>query len=214
VTLHLLDAPGVLYAHSVEDPWLSATTPTQDVFGEGDESFTKGDIGSHLYYPDVPANVLGCTTERSYCNPSLPSSIGCIDSRGRLPNSDRDDDTHDVSSLWPDLRDSSFFRPLLGTLSMGTNLDSLHVIPTEPTLLARRTLYASLQMAPLPSDQWQIEQEQSFKAGLAQIQSTVVDFAKGFWIGVSPFCKPGDTCYRGCHSQVRYEPSHNQRTIR
>ncbi|KAF3051693.1 hypothetical protein E8E11_011175 [Didymella keratinophila] len=163
VTLHLLDASKVVYAQSTQDPWFSATTPIQDDDGLGE---VLGGVASQLYSSDAPANVLGCVTERFYCNPSLPSSVGCIDSFGYIRGSNRTYKTNEedaVPSIWPDAKEQSVMRSLLSTLSMGVTLDSLHVIPTSPTLLARRTLFGNLQMEQLPLDQWKIEQEHLFK---------------------------------------------------
>lgn len=207
MSLHLLDASQVVYAQSTEDPWFSATTQIQDDEGLGE---ALGGVASQLYFADAPANVLGCVTERFYCNPSLPSSVGCIDSFGYIRGLNRSyemDGADTIPLIWPDTKDQSVMRPFLTTLSMGVTLDSMHVIPTSPTLLARRTLFGFIQMEQLPMDQWQIEQEHLFKVSLAQIQLMVIDFARGFWIGTGGFCELGNTCYKGCRSQVRFRLS-------
>lgn len=72
-----------------------------------------------------------------------------------------------------------------------------------PSLLARNTILGNLQMALLPDDQWQLEQEYVFQANFAAVQTRLVDFARGFWLGSSELCHDGIECDRICSSQVR-----------
>ena len=196
----------ILYAQPTEDPWFSATTRVTDDNGAPVKTSLLGDMISEVYFSDFTGNVLGCATERLYCNPSLPSSASCIDSDGRLSNSTRSRKSDGISSLWPDPKEQSTFRSLLTTSSTAMELESKHLIPTLPTLLARNTLMKNTQIVLLPVDQWQIEQEYLFNSNLAQIQTTVVDHARGYWLGVGPFCRPGYACHRGCRSQVCSRP--------
>ena len=57
-------------------------------------------------------------------------------------------------------------------------------------------------MSYLSEDQWQYEHEYMFKANLFAVQSTMVNYARGFWIGADTICGEETECKRTCYSQV------------
>jgi hypothetical protein len=197
VSVLMLDASEIVYGYPTEDPWFSATT-----LASGSPS--SSELNSSEYYlSDVPGGILGCVTKRTYCNPDLSSSSGCIDgfTGQHLGGNEKDG----VSVVWPNSDDQSAIRSLLSVLDQqGAGFsDLLYGLPTAPTLLARNTLYASLQLAPLPVDQWKMEREHIFRANLAAMQAMLLDFARGYWGGDGSFCGRNDGCRRICRSQVR-----------
>jgi hypothetical protein len=112
---------------------------------------------------------------------------------------------------FPDAQDRMALRPLsirLMQYSAG-GIHSLYISKSVPSLLAQKTLanasplqpYQAVQTKPLPSDQWQKEIEYVSQATLAAIQHSLVDYARGSWLGGEGFCE-NEPCRRTCHSQV------------
>jgi hypothetical protein len=195
-TLLFLVPKNIAYLGRTEDPWFSATTITDHVYGVP------------LYGSDQPASVLGCVTERMVCNPDLPASIGCVNTFSRNMS------YAGIERAWPNAQDRIWLRPLavvahsFGSAGTVSSFDAKGV----PNLLARQTLVPSkfkllpnvsraLQAANLPSDQWQREIEYVSQANLAAMQHFVVDYARGAWLDSMGLCDQ-DTCRRLCYSQV------------
>jgi hypothetical protein len=190
VVLYFLVPSGVGYMNSTNDPWFSATT--------------KQELGSFSWYiPDEPATVLGCAASRKICNPKLPVAEGCLDlwSSGEK----------DFERVFPDAQDRMALRPLsirLMQYSAG-GIHALYMSKSVPNLLARETLenmsplypIQAVQTKPLPSDQWQKEIEYATQATLAAMQHSIVDYARGSWLGGMGLCD-NEPCRRTCHSQV------------
>lgn len=179
------------YLNQTVDPWFSATTP--------DNTYVET-----LYTPDQPASVIGCVTERTWCNPDLPASIGCLKAFSSTIE-------QDIRKAWPEEDDRRWLRPLATIIeSLGSGrIDAFYQARSVPNLLARQTLLpwipfvdtpAALQTKVLPSDQWQKEIEYVSQANLAAMQHFVVDYARGVWAG-SELCNR-DLCQRLCYSQV------------
>ncbi|KAJ4320783.1 hypothetical protein N0V94_003195 [Neodidymelliopsis sp. IMI 364377] len=178
-----------MYLNRTEDPWFAATTPAT---GE-----LKG-----WYLPNEPATVLGCTSERIYCNPNQQNASGCLN----LWESGEDD----FQKAWPDPEDRLALRPLSVILQQfgAAGLKSYFDAKSVSSLLARQTLYpldfwntnyTTVQTKALPSDQWQKELEYVGQATLSAIQHFIVDYARGVWLG-GPLCEE-EPCRRTCYSQ-------------
>ena len=187
VVLYFLVPSGVAYVNSTNDPWFSATTGT----------------GLGRYRPDEPATVLGCASSLKFCNPKLPAAEGCIElwSTGEK----------EFVRMFPDAQDRLALRPLFIRLTQysASGIHSLYMSKGVPNLLARETLevlsprrpYQAVQTKPFPSDQWQKEIEYVSQATLAAMQHSLVDYARGSWLGGVGFCG-NEPCRRTCHSQV------------
>lgn len=172
-----------------DDLWFSATT--------------KYNQASTLYIPDEPAAVLGCVSERTFCNSKRPASEGCLD----LYASGEEE----FQRVFPDPQDQISLRPLSVVLQQygAGGMQAFFMAKSVPTLLARQTLYpysprnkyTALQTKALPSNQWQKEIEYVGQATLAAMQHFLVDYARGSWFGGGALCdeKP---CRRTCYSQV------------
>jgi hypothetical protein len=193
--LYFLVPSGVGYLNSTNDPWFSATT---------EANLGTGNIGSLSgYIPDEPATVLGCAASRTICNPKLPAAEGCVElwSTGEK----------EFVRVFPDAQDRLALRPLLIRLTQysASGIHSLYMSQGVPNLLARETLYSlsprrpyqAVQTKPFPSDQWQKEIEYVTQATLAAMQHSLVDYARGSWLGGMGFCN-NEPCRRTCHSQV------------
>ncbi|OAG01385.1 uncharacterized protein CC84DRAFT_190654 [Paraphaeosphaeria sporulosa] len=190
VSLLFLDATEVVYAVRTEDPWFSATTRVS--------KSNSSASGSH-FVADEPVGVLGCVTERSYCNPALPVNVGCIDGFSIIGG----DPFDSLARAWPDTTDQSTIRAFIAALSnQGAGLlDIYYAIPNSPSLLSRNTIMGNMQTAAIPKHRWQEEREHLYKASLAAIQSMMVDHARGFALGKNLYCIDQKICHRLCQSQ-------------
>lgn len=188
VSLVFLDASEILYANKTSDPWFSASTPF--------------DNRKSYLVSDEPAGVLGCVTQRSYCNPNIPKDVGCIDGFAVV---DGRNSSELFKRAWTDVSDQSVMRAFVAALSNGGAgfLDAFYVLPNLPTLLSRSTILGNMQTAIIPKDRWQDEREHLYKTSLAAIQSTMVEHARGFTPGKNFYCNEEKECSRICHSQVR-----------
>jgi hypothetical protein len=195
VSLLFLDASEVVYANKTEDPWFSATSLFDN------SSLASSANGSHYFVADEPVGVLGCVTQRSYCNPNLPEIVGCIDGFAVISGQYSLDP---FKSAWPDANDQSAMRAFVAALSnQGAGLlDAYYAIPNSPTLLSRSTIFLNMQVATIPKDRWQDEREYLYKASLAAIQSMMVEHARGFTLSKNMYCEGEKECRRICHSQV------------
>ncbi|KAJ8112330.1 hypothetical protein OPT61_g5274 [Boeremia exigua] len=193
--LYFMVPSGVKYLNRTDDPWFSATTKVSET--------------STYYIPDEPATVVGCVTERKFCNPKLPAEEGCLDLY-----SSREDA---FVRIFPDPKDRLFLRPLSIVLQQygADGMFGLFQAKSVPSLLARETLYlnnpmdnyTAIQMKPLPSDQWQKEIEYVNQATLSTIQHSLLDYARGMWLGGMNLCD-GEPCRRTCHSQKARSSKH------
>jgi hypothetical protein len=197
VSLLFLDASEVAYFNKTEDPWFSATTSSFE-----NSSLASNTNGSKSFFvSDEPVSVLGCVTQRLYCNPNLPENVGCVD--GFAIASGRSS-LDSLKIAWPDANDQSAMRAFMAALNYGGAglLDIYYITPNSPTLLSRSTIINGLQIAVIPKDRWQDEREYLYKASLAAIQAMMVDHARGFTISKSGWCNSEKECRRICHSQV------------
>lgn len=190
VVLYFLVPSGVGYLNSTNDPWFSANT--------------KQGLGSSSWYiPDESATVLGCAASRKICNPKLPAAEGCLDLWSSTEK--------DFESVFPDAQDRMALRPLsirLQQYSAG-GMHALYMSKSVPNLLARETLenmhplypFQAIQTMPIPSDHWHKEIQYASQATLAAMQHSIVDYARGSWLGGMGSCDK-EPCRRTCHSQV------------
>ncbi|KAF2629796.1 hypothetical protein BU25DRAFT_274351 [Macroventuria anomochaeta] len=194
-SLYFLVPSGVAYMNRTDDPWFSATTTS--------------DRAGTWYIPDEPAAVLGCVSERTFCNPELPAPEGCLDLYVSGEASFR--------RVFPNPQDRMSLRPLsivLQTYGAG-GMQSFFTARSVPTLLARQTLfpynprynYTAIQTKVLPSNQWQKEMEYVGQATLAAMQHSIVDYARGSWLGGGTLCE-GEPCRRTCYSQKARSSKH------
>ncbi|KAJ8112333.1 hypothetical protein OPT61_g5273 [Boeremia exigua] len=188
-TMLFLHSSSVNYMNRTDDPWFSATN-LQD---------------NGMYGSDETVSVVGCTTEREYCNLLRLPSEGCVQ-----VYQDYGKQEADFNASWPDPEDRKYLRPIAMTLHQfgAESIGAFFGARNVPNLLARQTLrlppvtyqptYAN-QTKPLPSYQWQEEILYLSQANFAAIQHSLVDYARGSWLG-------GDLCDRGhcerlCYSQ-------------
>lgn len=194
VSLLFLDASEVIYVNKTEDPWFSATTLFDN------SSSDSSTDGTGPFVADEPVGVMGCVTQRLYCNPNLPEDVGCIDG---FAIDDHQSSLDLFQSVWPDANDQSVMHGFVNTLNNQGLLDDHYFMPSSPTLLSRSTLAFNLQLAAIPKDRWQDEREHLYKASLAAIQSAMVDHARGLDFSTSTYCEGERECRRMCRSQVR-----------
>ncbi len=197
--LYFMVPSGVAYLNRTDDPWFSATK-------EYSMRISPHEIVG--YVPDEPATVVGCVQERRFCNPKLPASEGCLDLYSAGQN--------DFNRIFPDPNDRMSLRPLSIVLQQygAGGMHGLFAAKSVPTLLARETLllvdqtkkYTAFQTKPLPSNQWQKEFEYVNQATLSAMQHSIVDYARGVWLGGMDLCKD-EPCRRTCYSQVRQPTS-------
>jgi hypothetical protein len=189
-TLYFLVPSRVAYMNRTDDPWFSATTTSQRAGG--------------YYIPDEPAAVLGCISERTFCNSELPASEGCLNLFVSGESEFR--------RIFPDPKHRRFLRPLSVVLQQygAGGMYTFFTAKSVPNLLARQTLqpysprniYTALQTKVLPSNQWQKEMEYIGQATLAAMQHFLVEFARGIWLGSQNYLCDEEPCRRTCHSQV------------
>lgn len=182
---------GIVYLNHTDDPWFSATTAAN--FGES----------LSYYTPDEPATVVGCASERKFCNPRLPASEGCLDLYASGEK--------EFARIFPDAGEREILRPLSQRLLQygASGMYAFHMGKSVPSLLARQTLdllsptypYQAVQTKPLPSNHWQKEMEFTNQATLAAMQHSLVDYARGSWLGDTGMCGK-EPCRRLCYSQV------------
>ena len=188
VSLIFLDSSEILYTNKTEDPWFSATTERP--------SNHSAVVGAD-FVPDEPVGVLGCSTERLYCNPKLPQSVGCIDSL----NIDPSNLSSSLKRAWPDENHESIMRAFLSTLAY-RSMEIFYDLPNSPSLLSRNTIVMGLQTATIPKNRWQEEREYLYKTNLAFVQYSIVDHARGYTRGSDDYCLEKPSCRKICYSQV------------
>lgn len=85
----------VNHINRTEDPWFSATKLNDD----------------GTYASDDAVSVIGCATQREYCNPNRPHSSGCIQEFQPITNQESD-----LRTAWEGAEDRKYLRPLAMTL--------------------------------------------------------------------------------------------------
>jgi hypothetical protein len=183
-----LVASGMWYDNRTIDPWFSATTPKH----------LQTDRANYtVFVPDEPAAPLGCVSSRQYCKPGLSRETGCI-------NTADEGFKRSMDSVWTSKETQAYLLPIFSTTGYGMLADYLgyYQYSGVPNILA--TAWAQLDGQPvyLPEDHWKREIEYVFRATLAGLQATMVDFANGYWTSYSDWCKNG-LCQRLCDSQVQ-----------
>lgn len=201
VSLLFLDTDLILYDHRTDDPWFSATTLVRDAIANISK-VSKESSTYYQYFPDEPVGVLGCATQRFFCNPDMPDTE-CVNSLHRNKS------VLAIERAWPNPRDQQQVYPILAAtyqFGMGKGQpDAFYQLTGAPVLLARNTMLENTQTAILPSSQWQLEREHIFTTTLAALQSSLVAYARGSWYGHLS-CSPEFPCERVCHSQVSTRP--------
>lgn len=127
------------------------------------------------YSADVATTILGCTDQFQICNARTGA---CSDLQGIQPWASVDAvlafiDTYHLSPLQADT-----FGLLVNHLSLNNMYNSIFGRATY-ALRAQETLSDLSQVAPLPSNQWQIEVQSWFETNLAKLQERSVQFATG-----------------------------------
>jgi hypothetical protein len=198
VSFLFLSAPGIIYDREITDPWFSATTPIDD------DMYTTitghSSSGTKYYISEQPATVLGCTSQRFYCNPDLPEDKQCmnIDVKG-------DNIKDGIPRLWPDpVQRASFYGAMTSMRGLLT-ADPHDFLESSglPSLMARFSLVDGTQVSIDAEKQWQKEMEFTFQAHLVSIQSSLVEAVKGaFPLRNDTLCQPEDACRSICRNQV------------
>lgn len=184
-TLFFLDASTVLYKYQTNDPWFSATLGGY------------GNNGSR-YMADEIAAPMACVTSQEFCNPRSTGATRCT------PDTQVQDNRADIARVWPDVNDQETLNPVLYMLrTMVTEVSNYAIRSGLPNLLARDTLSGDVQSAMVPDDQWQAEMTYLYQASLAEMQSSMVEYARGYFFPGAPPCTD-DNCKRVCNSQVSH----------
>lgn len=181
--------------NKTSDPWFSATTLVNKT-AMGVDNSTASISGRDLFRSDEPVGVMGCATYTTHCHPDLPLDKGCVSAY----SSNMEDD---LVRIWPRTSDQSTLRAYFSAMFPygAGGIGAFFVLPSLPTMIARRTVLGNVQTSHLAKNHWQNEFESVFQASLAGLQAKVVDFARGYWSGGS-FCLKDEPCERLCHSQV------------
>ena len=191
-TMLFLVSSSVSHTSRIDDLWFSATRL----------------IDNNFFGSDHVVSVVGCATERLYCNPAHQSSENCV-----YEFQPRDEQEAKFRKAWKNPDDRKYLRPLAMTLHQfgAGGIGAFFEARNVPNLLARQTLKFppvtynktwAVQTRKLPQDQWQEEIIYLSQANFAAMQHYLVDYARGAWLG-GALCDTHDTgCERLCYSQV------------
>ncbi|KAJ8110926.1 hypothetical protein OPT61_g6357 [Boeremia exigua] len=181
VSLVFLDSSQVVYFNKTEDPWYSATIKTNE---------SDPETG---WLADEPTSVMACAAELWFCSPDKPKPGGCI---SLSPGGG------EIEDVWPKAEDQQFIVPILLTIGeQGLEwATSFYEVSGAVPLLSRTTMLGSIQVDAIPSDRWQDEIEHVYRASLASMQSSVVEYARGWWPGITA-CDLKYPCQRTCNTQ-------------
>jgi hypothetical protein len=198
VSLVILDGSSILYKNRTDDPWFGA-----NIEAATDDSAYK----VKPYTDEGNLGVMACVTERYYCNPEISlDKSKCVNGYAGANNT-----AEAIAKVWPSAEDQSAIRPLLENMywSAAGWSDMLYYQVGTSTMLSRKTISpeTNIQAAALPNNQWQLERIYNWQAGLAAVQSNLVEFSRGFWAGAGKYCSDPSkvSCTRLCNSQVRYD---------
>ncbi|KAF2491600.1 hypothetical protein BU16DRAFT_468495 [Lophium mytilinum] len=193
LSLLFLESSGILYMDKTDDPWFAATT-----LGTMNADIREENPGLDQYFvANEPAGVLGCATQRFYCNPELQDGKRCVIS---LEQSNLDL----LSELWPDEKEQAILGGTIAPIHVGTSAypETFYVGAGLPVLLTRFTLLGPWQTNPIPSNRWQQEMEHSFQATLASLQSSLVEDAMGDMLVGGDICTESEPrCIKKCKTQ-------------
>lgn len=197
VNLSFLSVNSVKFTEPVDDPLFSAHQPY--FFPSADYNLFFSEPENMTYYTsDNLANVIGCTDQHQFCNPRLPSHIGCTPLAGLYEVGKSLDD---LSTNPLQAATAALIFNILSFWQVGLFMLSLR--PDD--LLAQRELQAQgLFSLPLPNNQWTIELQAWHSTVMAFLQSLMVGRAMGptnpndkKWI-----ISPNDTVgHQLCHAQ-------------
>lgn len=154
-TMLFLISTSVNYMSKTDDPWFLAT----------DSSYDGGTYGSNDIVP-----VVGCTTQREYCNPKKEGPHNCVEF-----HQDYETQEADFMAAWNKTEEQEYLRPLAMTLHHfgAQGIGAFFEAGNVPNLLARYTLrLPPVTFHPayaLPSDQWQDEMVYLSQANFAAI---------------------------------------------
>jgi hypothetical protein len=190
VTVVFLGHSGILYMNKTDDPWMRADKPANSSGAPIDLYSAGGEFG-----------VMGCMTERYFCNPDLGlDRADCFNNFGP---------TYDIEKYWPDPEDEAVMRPLMDYLNYGAAgmSDDMYAANDASVMLSAKTISSSsnVQLDALPSNQWQLERIYNYESGMAALQSVAVEYARGLWFRSSGiYCNDTSShrCERLCRSQV------------
>jgi hypothetical protein len=136
VSLIFLDTDLVLYDHPTDDTWFSATTLVFDAIAKTPKVSPNAPTYNQ-YFPDEPVGVLGCATQRFFCNPDMPDTE-CVNSLHRNKS------VFAIERAWPNPQDQDQVYSIFATtyqFSMGKGQpDAFYQLSGAPMLLARRTM--------------------------------------------------------------------------
>jgi hypothetical protein len=182
-SLLFLDASTVLYKYQTKDPWFSATTGGYGANGS-------------RYMSDEIAAPMACVTSQEFCDPRLTGATRCT------PDTQVQDNRADIARVWPNVQEQEMLIPVLYMLrAMVTEISKYAIRSGLPNLLARDTLSGDVQSASVPENQWQAEMTYLYQASLADMQSSMIEYARGYFFPGAPPCSDGN-CKRVCNSQV------------
>lgn len=188
VTLLFLEASGIMYLNKTEDPLFLATKMPSKLPPDG----------TRFYVADRPAGVLGCATQKIFCNPLLPEQPRCV-SIDQIVSGDL------LSKIWADPADFAAMYSLVTTMAgiYAAYPINFYAAPGLPSLKARFTLVPPLQTEALPPNKWQEETEYTFQASLASLQSSLVEAVRGNTpLPNDILCSPQSACETLCRSLV------------
>ncbi|KAF8865654.1 hypothetical protein BDZ45DRAFT_796456 [Acephala macrosclerotiorum] len=176
ITLVFAEFTGV-YLGPSDDLWLPAHHITPAVVS------TEGNNTSeNLFLPDNVFNVLACTEQHQFCNPSLPGN----ESQQCTPLQSIDQFTYGYGFVRPGTQEPEplYSNPLQHSLmriirSAAYSSSWSYILGSlEPSLLADSLASDKLSL-PLPSNQWILEAENWFEVSMANMQSFMVNTATG-----------------------------------
>jgi hypothetical protein len=195
-SLLFLESSGVLYINRTEDPWFAATTA-----GTMNVAIQEAVSGlQEFHVANEPAGVLGCATQRFYCNPELPEDKRCVNILGPY-------DLGLLSKLWPNEADQAILRGTIAPIHIdaASHPEVFYLASSLPTLLTRFTLLGPWQTDTIPSNKWQQEMEYIFQGTLTSLQSSLVEDAMGDLLAGGDICtKTRERCIKKCYSQKIY----------
>lgn len=188
-----MDSSNVKYLHRVEDPWIAATTSIKA------PPSIQSVIGITEYFvADDPVAVLGCATQKSYCNPTLLDSQQCMDNYSANAS-------QAFTNLWQDPKEQAEMRALYAMLNAQSSSrpDVFYAASSLPSLITRFSLDGAVQPDAIPKNRWHEEVEYMFQANLVAMQSKMIEHARAQWSAwYLTACGFSVECHRVCHSQV------------
>jgi hypothetical protein len=195
ISILFLTPNSISYNASVDDPFfLTGSNYTLPVNGK---AYT-------LYPPAFYVNVMGCTEQHRFCNPTVANL--CTPYSGYL---NFQDIPGPLTSLSYNPTQLATAERIVSGLEMTLTFNSVND-RRGAALLASQTVSDLLQTKKLPVDQWRIEVENWFAVSLAKLQQGVLEFAAGPLdpeiVPYVQFPEDSDTAHM-CYNQLVRLPS-------